>query len=543
MTLTCPKCKQENRDSARFCQFCGAQLRVQQICARCGTENPPNARFCIQCAAPLSTPVDPSLHTGAIPPATLLGGRYSIMRKLGHGGMGAVYLVSDVRLSGKLWAVKEMSDAAITDPLEKQNAVQAFKHEAALLATLEHPNLTKVVDFFADLGKHFLVMDYIEGQTLAELLQTRQKPFSEHEVLPWAEQLCHVLHYLHSRPQPIIFRDLKPGNIMLDRMGRVKLIDFGIARLFKPGKQRDTMSYGTSGYAPPEQYGKGQTDVRSDIYALGATLHHLLTLRDPADQPFRFPSIRSLNPSVSAHVDEAIMKAVEQEPEKRWQCVDDFAAALCAASQPANAPVPHEEAVSLPPTRLAAPPTETERSSPTPAPVPQSPDVTRAMRGVKRSALLPTILIFLCTTALAYFWISIPWFHEMLFSSLGETLGIMLNTLLPAWIVLLAPMLTKRPGMAFLPTALASLILGVGEVTYVYAAGAELLFAITRYRKYNIWVYFLSLVSATLVSATFAVRAWYGIFNFYLPEILGQLLGITIAAGSMAILDRRIFRI
>jgi len=253
--------------------------------------------------------------------------------------MGAVYLVSDQRLGGKQWAMKEMSDAALIDPEEKQRAIQAFQNEANLLASLNHPNLTKVVDYFEEEGKHYLIMDYIEGKTFAEMLAAREKPFSEEEVVNWATQLCDVLDYLHSQTPPIIFRDLKPDNVMLDKDGQIKLIDFGIARLFKPGKKRDTASFGTSGYSPPEQYGKGQTDIRSDIFALGATLHQLITLRDPSIEPFKFPPVKDINPAVSDSFNAAIICAVELEPDARWSSTKEFAEALqesisLEASQP-----------------------------------------------------------------------------------------------------------------------------------------------------------------------------------------------------------------
>jgi serine/threonine protein kinase len=195
------------------------------------------------------------------------------------------------------------------------------------------------MDYFEDGGKHYLVMDYIEGQTLDELLEGRSEPFPEAQITDWAHQLCGVLEYLHNQPQPIIFRDLKPGNIMVDNNDQVQLIDFGIARLFKPGKNRDTASFGTTGYAPPEQYGRGQTDPRSDIYALGATLHHLVTLRDPGDEPFKFPAPNTINPALSSELNDAITKAVAQEPDRRWSSAANFARALDTAQAVSVQPV------------------------------------------------------------------------------------------------------------------------------------------------------------------------------------------------------------
>jgi len=298
------------------------------VCPYCNTSNPTQAKYCLNCATPLRGDTPIKGLTGRLLPNTVLANRYLIVRKLGRGGMGAVYLVSDMRLGGKNWAIKEMSQAALVDEQERKDALAAFQREANLLATLNHPNLTKVVDYFEEGGKHYLVMDYIDGQTLDELIEARTEPFSEAQVNTWALQLCDVLQYLHTLPQPVIFRDLKPGNVMITKDGQAKLIDFGIARLFKPGKNRDTASFGTAGYSPPEQYGRGQTDARSDVYSLGATLHQMITLRDPQDEPFRFQNPKITNQLISNRFDHAIMKAVQQDPENRWQSAHDFSQAI-----------------------------------------------------------------------------------------------------------------------------------------------------------------------------------------------------------------------
>ncbi len=257
--------------------------------------------------------------------------------------MGAVYLVTDSRLGGKKCALKEMSDISVTDPVELNQAKEAFQREAEMLSSLSHPVLPRVTDFFTLVNKHYLVMDFADGRPLDEILEKRTRPFPVSQVICWADQLCDVLIYLHSQKPPVIYRDIKPGNIMLspDRM-QVKLIDFGIARTYKLKQSRDTIAIGTPGYAPPEQYGKVQTDQRSDIYALGATLHHLLTLRDPGDDPFKFPQVIRLNPRVSANVNQVIMKSIEQDREKRWQSAKEMAQAL--ETEPAlsktNPPLP-----------------------------------------------------------------------------------------------------------------------------------------------------------------------------------------------------------
>jgi len=253
--------------------------------------------------------------------------------------MGSVYQAADARIVGKTWAIKEMSDAAITNPLEKQQAHAAFRQEAQMLASLDHPNLPKVTDHFTEGGKQYLVMDFIEGETLTDCLDREgQLSLPVDTVIRYAEQLCDVLEYLHGQSPPVIFRDLKPGNVMVTADGTVKLIDFGIARIFKPGKAADTAYFGTTGYAPREQYGKGQTDARSDVYALGATLHHLLTGVDPIDHPFRFEDVRQLNPAVPAHVADAVTRALSDDPDDRWSGAVAMKAAL--TQQPTRGPLP-----------------------------------------------------------------------------------------------------------------------------------------------------------------------------------------------------------
>ena len=325
MTNQCPNCATLNRDDARFCSNCATPLVNEIPCPSCGTANRPEARFCNYCGTPLRgmTP-----QTGMLQPNALLAERYIIVRKVGGGGMGAVYQATDQRIQGKLWAIKEMSDAAITNPLDKQRAVDAFRQEAQLLAILDHGNLPKVSDYFTEGGKHYLVMDFVQGRTLEQALHSAAGFLAEDEVVGWVIQLCDVLAYLHSRQPPVIFRDLKPANIMMDAERRIKLIDFGIARLFQPGKGKDTQIMGTPGYAAPEQYGAGQTDARSDIYALGVTLHQLLTGYDPSLSPFNLPPARNVNPGLSPTVEAVIAKAIQAEVTARFQTAEEMKQAL-----------------------------------------------------------------------------------------------------------------------------------------------------------------------------------------------------------------------
>ena len=276
--------------------------------------------------------------TGELLPLTVLAkSRYVVLEKIAQGGMGAIYKAQDRRLQDKIVAVKEMSESAIA-PAERTHILDCFKREAELLARLEHPNLVRVSDLFQEGDRHYMVMEFVNGKTLEKMLEGRSKPFPEEKVLAWGEQLCDVLDYLHSQKPQIIYRDIKPANVMvLKGTDAVKLIDFGIARFFKPGKRRDTIELGTDGYAPPEQYGKSQTDVRADVYALGAMLHQLLTLRDPVLVPFQFPSLRSLNSKVSRRVDAAIMKAVHSAKDKRHQSIKEMREALLGDGAPKRA--------------------------------------------------------------------------------------------------------------------------------------------------------------------------------------------------------------
>lgn len=278
-------------------------------CPDCGAENPTDQNYCGKCGKSLL-----GEGTGKLNPDTVLADRYIIIRIIGQGGMGAVYLALDTRLNNITVAIKEMSTRAIGGDL--QAAIGVFKKEASMLIGLHHPALPRIIDFFSrGEDRWYLVMDYIEGRTLAEVAANRG-PIPEAEVLDWGRQLCEILDYLHKQSPPIIFRDLKPANIMLTPQGRIKLIDFGIARHFRQGSTADTSAYGSSGFAPPEQYGENQTDPRSDIYALGATLHYLLTGKDPSKNPFIFePPGQTV--TISHRLETAVMKALELRAENR----------------------------------------------------------------------------------------------------------------------------------------------------------------------------------------------------------------------------------
>src|SRR5712692_9957273 len=264
-------------------------------------------------------------QTGQLDPRTLLHRRYVIVQTIGHGGMAAVYQARDTR-RGTICAIKEMSLSTVPAN-EQSQAIQNFLAEARILSRLNHPNLPAFTDFFTEGARHFLVMEFIDGSTLEDLLERNNGPFTEPRVLGWARQLCDVLEYLHSQQPPVIFRDMKPGNVMLSRGGRIKLIDFGIARLFRSSGAQDTQLLGTPGFAPPEQYGGAQTDERSDIYSLAMTLYQLMTC-SISEKGFGLSDVHSKFPHISPPVARALEKATAMRLEDRYESIVVFRRAL-----------------------------------------------------------------------------------------------------------------------------------------------------------------------------------------------------------------------
>ena len=277
-------------------------------------------------------------------PETILRERYKIIELVGRGGMGATYRAEDLRLQGRFCAVKE----ALPDPGSASDELaqsrEQFYQEASTLARLDHPNLPKVSDYFSEGDRDYLVMDFVPGQDLKEKLTTalsQGHPLTERQVLAWADQLCDALAYMHTQDPPVLHRDIKPSNIKITPAGRVKLVDFGLVKTLSPDDQRTitvVQGRGTVQYIPLEQYGgdTGHTDVRSDIYSLGATLYHLLTGQPPLDAKQRFlkpksmRSPRSLNPAVSNQTDQAILWSLAMHPDERPASVADFRAELLA---------------------------------------------------------------------------------------------------------------------------------------------------------------------------------------------------------------------
>ncbi len=264
---------------------------------------------------------------------TVLKSQYRIVRLVGGGGMAWVYQVEELPPgSSKLWALKELRPQT-QDKKEQVVARGLFEQEARLLRDLDHRNIPKIVDFFEENARACLVMEFIWGESLEKRLTATNAPLLETDVLKWAIQLCDALDYLHSRKPPIIFRDMKPSNVMVTNTGLVKLIDFGIARTFKMGKKRDTVAMGSENYAAPEQWGKGQTDARSDLYGLGATMYHLLANMAPT--PAFLPSeplpLANYNGAVSKKTIAIIETAMDRQREKRFQSAKEMRAAVLAA--------------------------------------------------------------------------------------------------------------------------------------------------------------------------------------------------------------------
>jgi serine/threonine protein kinase len=302
-----------------------------QMCPNCSQDNPDHAQTCMHCGEPLG---------GLLGQNTLLEGRYRATCVLGCGGMGAVYLADDTRIPGRRVAVKENRPNPSASPSALAQAGQQFLAEASVLARLDHPHLPKVSDYFSQAGRQYLVMDYVEGEDLASVLQRSGGPLPEKPVLIWTDQVLDALAHLHGqRPQPIIHRDIKPANIRLTPQGKVKLVDFGLVKLLDPNDPRTKTvlrGLGTPEYAPLEQYtaGAGHTDTRSDLYSLGATLYHLLTNIAPPDAHQRFlnPAVlrppRQLNPGLSQATEQAVLRAMEIHPDQRFQTAAEMRQAL-----------------------------------------------------------------------------------------------------------------------------------------------------------------------------------------------------------------------
>ena len=251
--------------------------------------------------------------------------KYEILKLIGQGGMSRVYLAMDKRLN-KQWAIKEIEKRA----KDKNNeiVIQSAIAEANLIKQLDHPAIVRIVDIIDNGDVIYIIEDYIEGETLSSVLEA-QGAQPQELVIEWAMQICEALEYLHTRKPPIIYRDMKPANVMIKPDGNIKVIDFGIAREYKDQSLADTVSLGTKGYAAPEQFGgKGQTDARTDVYCLGVTLYHLLTGQNPCEPPYEIYPIRHWNPQLSAGLEAIIQKCTQLNPDDRYQSCAELLYAL-----------------------------------------------------------------------------------------------------------------------------------------------------------------------------------------------------------------------
>jgi len=341
---------------------------AQNQCPHCHTPYRPGTRFCPGCGAALAPGAGlPRDAQGALRSGITLEGRYTIVRLLGMGGFGAVYLADDNRLTSRQVAIKETFERT-------PEAQRQFELEAQLLARLNHPQLVRVTDYFSTPAHElFLVMDYIPGDDLAQRLQRTPGFLPERQVVDWISQVCEVLTYMHTwvdpatgRRTPIIHRDLKPGNIKLQSNGRVMVIDLGIAKVMEPGRHTTRAARAVSEpYSPMEQYGTG-TDERSDVYALGVTLYELLTRQVPPTAPDRVhqPVVlpRQHNPGLSQGVERVIMQAIQTDPAQRFRTAAEMRQALLGQPQPQPVPAPQPQPTPAPV------PSPTPPFQPTPSP-------------------------------------------------------------------------------------------------------------------------------------------------------------------------------
>ena len=255
---------------------------------------------------------------------SLVDGKYKILNKVGQGGMSVVYLAMNEK-ANKQWAVKEVRKDGV---LDFEAVKQGLVAETDILKRLDHPYLPSIIDVIDTDESFIIIMDYIQGNSLNKALEEfGAQP--QDEVIKWAKQLCDVLGYLHTRTPPIIYRDMKPANVMLKPDGNISLIDFGTAREYKEKNLADTTCLGTVGYAAPEQFGgMGQTDARTDIYCLGATLYHLVTGKNPCEPPYEIRPIREINPNLSSGLERIILKCTQRDPNDRYQSAAELMYAL-----------------------------------------------------------------------------------------------------------------------------------------------------------------------------------------------------------------------
>jgi serine/threonine-protein kinase len=254
-------------------------------------------------------------------PGTLLNNTYTVIKLLGKGGMGTVYLVEEMGRPQNRYAIKELI-ANLNDPEQEQIALQTFQTEIAFLGQLNHPQLPRFYGTFTHWNRNYLIMEFVEGESLESIIQNKKGPLPVDDVIYWGIEITKALDYLHTQSSgPIVYRDLKPANIIISPAGSARIVDFGIARRYDPSKITDTLRFGTPGYAAPEQFKAarlGQSTPKSDIYALGVILFQLLTGYDPTVTPFHFPPARHLNPQITPELERIINKAIQKKADDRY---------------------------------------------------------------------------------------------------------------------------------------------------------------------------------------------------------------------------------
>jgi len=327
--MKCPYCATDHSVGEIFCTHCGAYLDSSGDALTVASTNDANATqvantFLPPVAAAIASTTSGNERTNTstlVPGWQLQNGRYVVEKMLGQGGMGAAVLARDTRVSNKRVVIKQLvSDNA--DPIQREADVRNFEREVETLAHLDYPLIPTVTDSFQEGTCYYMVQEYVAGENLEDRLERLKRPLPEHDALLYTSQVLAMLDYLARQQPPIVHRDIKPANIIISSKDNLAhLVDFGIARAgeTKNARRKQTSALGTPGYAPPEQY-QGNADARSDIYALAATLHHLITNRDPSDYPaFNYPNVRTLNPSLSPEIDRILTRALTLDIMRRYQ--------------------------------------------------------------------------------------------------------------------------------------------------------------------------------------------------------------------------------
>jgi eukaryotic-like serine/threonine-protein kinase len=358
--MKCPHCGTESKPGEHFCEECGAHLDETGTVAPGNGAVPPAAGL-----VPGTSPLASEETTTIGPGARLQTGRYVTTKALGEGGMGTVLLAKDTRLADKPTVIKVLS--ADEDDKEKlQEDVRNFKREVETLAHLDHPLIPDVTDHFEEGLRYYMVMDYVEGENLEHWLDRTHHPMQEEDAIRYGLEVLDILEYLSKQHPAIVHRDIKPANLIIGTKDKhIHLVDFGIARA-NVGHTHKTTALGTPGYAPPEQY-QGYADPRSDLYALAATLHHMLTNRDPSEYaPFQFPPVRTLNPQISPELEQILSKALKTNAGERYQTPQEMRQdmeALLAGTSLLGTTDTYKVSGSLPP-RVLAPQTPRKTTAP-----------------------------------------------------------------------------------------------------------------------------------------------------------------------------------